>query len=108
MGSNSLAASTVISASKPPHSKPHPEESKTSPGTNTQQLTIVSPAKMGIKKTMPHQGASLKHEHHESTVTAASSTTSKPTLLKASSVPAPGFVGAPVACSSPLGGKSSA
>ncbi|XP_049291110.1 microtubule-associated serine/threonine-protein kinase 2 [Anopheles funestus] len=106
MGSNSLAASTVISASKPPHSKPHAEETKpgTSPGTN-QVSTIGSPAKMGIKKSIPHQAASLKHEHHESTL---SPVAGKPTLLKASSVPAPGFVGAPVACSSPLGGKSSA
>uniref|UniRef100_A0A182W1Z9 non-specific serine/threonine protein kinase n=1 Tax=Anopheles minimus TaxID=112268 RepID=A0A182W1Z9_9DIPT len=104
MGSNSLAASAIISASKPPHSKPHPEEAKPGTGASSQPPTIGSPAKMGIKKTIPHQGASLKHEHHETTV----STTGKPTLLKASSVPAPGFVGAPVACSSPLGGKPSA
>uniref|UniRef100_A0A182YBK6 non-specific serine/threonine protein kinase n=1 Tax=Anopheles stephensi TaxID=30069 RepID=A0A182YBK6_ANOST len=110
MGSSSLAASTVISASKPPHSKPPPEDSKTVASGNSQPLTIGSPAKMGIKKTMPHQGASLKHESHlESPLTvSAVSSTGKPTLLKASSVPGPGFVGAPVACSSPLGGKSSA
>ncbi|XP_053669349.1 microtubule-associated serine/threonine-protein kinase 2 [Anopheles marshallii] len=101
MGTNSLAASTVISASKPPHSKPHPEEVKPGTGTTSQPSTIGSPGKMGMKKSIQHQGASLKHEHHDATL-------GKPTLLKASSVPAPSFVGAPVACSSPLGGKSSA
>ncbi|XP_053675715.1 microtubule-associated serine/threonine-protein kinase 2 [Anopheles nili] len=105
MGSSSLAANTVVSASKPPHSKHHPEESKVSPsgGGVAGPHPAGSPAKMGTKKTMHHQAASLKHEHHEPI-----SVASKPVLLKASSVPAPGFVGAPVASSSPLGGKSSA
>uniref|UniRef100_A0A182JTS2 non-specific serine/threonine protein kinase n=1 Tax=Anopheles christyi TaxID=43041 RepID=A0A182JTS2_9DIPT len=108
LGTNTIAVGTVVSASKPPHSKPtHQEEQTKLGGTspNSQPLVIGSPGKMGVKKTIPHQAVSLKHEQHETTPPLAAG---KPTLLKASSVPAPaGFVGAPVACSSPLGGKMS-
>uniref|UniRef100_A0A182N312 non-specific serine/threonine protein kinase n=2 Tax=Endopterygota TaxID=33392 RepID=A0A182N312_9DIPT len=121
MGSSTLAAAgTVVSASKPPHSKHHqqsePSESKsgTSPNNAQPQQIMGSPGKMGTKKIMPHQAASLKHHHHHEThleTTPPPVSGAKPTLLKASSVPAPaagGFVGAPVACSSPLtGGKTS-
>uniref|UniRef100_A0A182PEJ6 non-specific serine/threonine protein kinase n=1 Tax=Anopheles epiroticus TaxID=199890 RepID=A0A182PEJ6_9DIPT len=112
MGANSLAAGTlVVSASKPPHSKTHQEDQQTKPapgGTspNSQPLVIGSPGKMGVKKTvLPHQAASLKQQ--ETTLAPSAAVCGKPTLLKASSVPAPGFAGPPVACSSPLGGKVS-
>ncbi|XP_058116552.1 microtubule-associated serine/threonine-protein kinase 4 [Anopheles ziemanni] len=115
--SNSLAASTIVSASKPPHSKHHPEEAKgkDTAGTSPNGGGIVvapaigpvpiSPGKMGLKKSIStHQGP-VRHEQQEPVVIPSS----KPVLLKSSSVPAPAFIGgaAPAACSSPIrGGKS--
>uniref|UniRef100_A0AAG5DNK7 non-specific serine/threonine protein kinase n=1 Tax=Anopheles atroparvus TaxID=41427 RepID=A0AAG5DNK7_ANOAO len=119
--SNSLAASTVVSASKPPHSKHHPEELKSSPqgrdppGTSPNSSVVIvptvgpvpiSPGKMGIKKSIStHQGP-VKHEQpleHPG----PSGGGGKPVLLKSSSVPAPTFIGGtPAACSSPIGGKA--
>uniref|UniRef100_A0A182PZU1 non-specific serine/threonine protein kinase n=1 Tax=Anopheles farauti TaxID=69004 RepID=A0A182PZU1_9DIPT len=130
MGSSTLtvaaAAGTLVSASKPPHSKVHHQQTeqqsdgKTGTSPNSvlpPQQIIGSPGRMGTKKMMPQQAASLKPQSHhqetqpETTPPPPAAAGAKPTLLKASSVPAPaggGFVGAPVACSSPLaGGKPS-
>ncbi|KFB46761.1 hypothetical protein ZHAS_00014763 [Anopheles sinensis] len=115
---NSLAASTVVSASKPPHSKHHPEESKgkesagTSPngggGGNIVVAPVIgpvpiSPGKMGLKKSVStHQGP-VRHEQQQQHQEHQVAPSSKPVLLKSSSVPAPAFT-APVACSSPISG----
>ncbi|EAL41443.3 AGAP011030-PA [Anopheles gambiae str. PEST] len=114
IGTNSLAAGTIVSSLKPPHSKqpPHQEEQTRAGGAggtspNSQPPVIGSPGKMGVKKLIPQQAVALQKQEQQEPASPPS-VDRKTTFMKASSVPAPasGFgVGAPVACSSPLGAK---